>query len=126
VFDDAALEVDEGGDAAATGPFDSGLEGLDGFDVVELGDQPESFLEQVGMVQPGVGLGDPGQFGLLPGGEVLGFFHNAYRACLSAFAFPAASGVRATTGSGRRGRLVGGGRRSRPGGGRRRGPRWPT
>jgi hypothetical protein len=48
VFDDAALEVDEGGDAAAAGPADPGLEGLDGFVVAELEDQPESFLEQVG------------------------------------------------------------------------------
>jgi hypothetical protein len=77
VFDDAALQVDEGGDAAAAGPADPGLEGIDGFLVVELEGQPESFLEQVGPVQRGVGLGDPGQLGLLPAGEVLGVFHNA-------------------------------------------------
>ena len=45
VFDDAALQVDEGGDAAAAGPADPGLEGIDGVLVVELEDQPESFLE---------------------------------------------------------------------------------
>jgi hypothetical protein len=71
VFDDAAPQVDEGGDAAAAGPADPGLEGFDGFVVVELEDRPESFLEQVCPVQPGVGLGDPGKLGLLPGCGVL-------------------------------------------------------
>src|SRR3954452_10999649 len=60
------------GDAAAAGPADPRLERLDGFVVAELEDQPEAFLEQVGTVQHRVGLGDPGELGLLPGGEVLG------------------------------------------------------
>src|SRR4051812_19661511 len=43
---------------AAAGPADPCFEGLDGFVVAELEDQPEAFLEQVGPVQRGVGLGD--------------------------------------------------------------------
>ena len=71
-FDDPALQVDERRDSAATCPADPDIEGLGGLLEGELEDQPEPFLEQVGTVQPGVGLGDPGQFGLLPAGEVLG------------------------------------------------------
>jgi len=90
VFDDALLELDEGGDPAAAGPSDPHLERFDGLVVAELEHQPETFLEQVGPVQPRVGLGDPGKLGLLPDGEVSGFFHNAYRACFNAFAWPVA------------------------------------
>src|SRR4051794_3516810 len=60
------------GDAAAARPGDPRLERLDGFVVTEPEDQPEAFLEQVGTVQHRVGLRDPGQLGLLPGGEDLG------------------------------------------------------
>ncbi len=72
MFDDPALQVDVRRDPAAARPPDPGLERFDCLLVGQLEDEPEAFLEQVGPVQSGVGLGDPGQLGLLPGGEVLG------------------------------------------------------
>ena len=71
VFHDPALQVDEGGDAAAAGPADPVVERRGCLGRVETEDQPEAFFEQVGPVQPGVGLGDPGELGLLLVGEVL-------------------------------------------------------
>jgi hypothetical protein len=62
----------KGGDPAAAGPADPDFEGFFGLIGRELEDQSETFLEQIGTVQPGVGLGDPGQLGLLRGGQVLG------------------------------------------------------
>lgn len=52
MFDDAALQVDEGGNAAATDPADSCLERLDSFVVAELEDQPERVLRQrIGLLE---------------------------------------------------------------------------
>jgi hypothetical protein len=62
----------KGGDPAAAGPADPDFEGFFGLIGRELEDQSETFLEQIGTVQPGVGLGDPGQLGLLRGGQALG------------------------------------------------------
>ena len=71
VLDDAALERDERFDAAASGPGDPAVEGFGGLVGGEFEDRPQAFLEQVGAVEPGVGLGDPVQLRLLAVGEVL-------------------------------------------------------
>ena len=71
VFHDAALQGDERGDAAAAGPADPPVRAPRRLRPGRAEDQPEAFLEQVGPVQPGVGLGDPGELGLLLVGEVL-------------------------------------------------------
>src|SRR6478752_8522584 len=71
VLQDPALQLDEGFDAAAAGPADPFVEGHGRVGGVETEDRPESFFEEVGPMESGVGLGDPGEFGLLPGSEVL-------------------------------------------------------
>ena len=72
VADDGALQSHELLDPGSSGPADPVVEGVDGLVVGQLEDQPEAFLEEVRPVQGGFGLGDPGEFGVLPGGEVLG------------------------------------------------------
>jgi len=72
VFDDAALQLDEGGDAASSSPADPAVEGFLSGVAFEHENGPEAFFEQVGAVQPGVGLGDPVQLVSLVVGEVLG------------------------------------------------------
>ena len=63
---DALGEVDEGGDAAAAGPGQPPVQGgLAGF-ALDGEHVAQAFFEQVGAVQPGVGLGDPGQLVPLP------------------------------------------------------------
>lgn len=52
----------------STGP---GLACLLAFDRKHM---PQAFFEQIGPMQPGIGLGDPGQLGGLAFGEVLGVF----------------------------------------------------
>lgn len=58
---DAAGEFDEGLDAAASGPGEPVVEGLDGLVVGELKNQSEAFLEEVRAVEAAVGLGNPGE-----------------------------------------------------------------
>ncbi len=73
----AGGEVDEGRDAEAAAPGQpAGQGGLAG---LALGDEhvAQTFFEQVGAVQAGVGLGDPGQLVPLPVGEVVGVFQSA-------------------------------------------------
>jgi len=65
-------EVDEGGDAAPTGPAELGVQKLFAFAALEPEHLAELLLEQVGPVQLVVDLRDPGELGLLPVGEVLG------------------------------------------------------
>jgi hypothetical protein len=72
VAHDAALEVDEGGDAAASGPGDPAVEGVFGGLSPELEHDPEAFFEQVGPMDAGVSLDQPGEVLVLAGGEVLG------------------------------------------------------
>ena len=72
VSHDAAGQLDEGGDAAAPGPGDPPVQGLLAFFALDREHVPQALFEQVGAVQPGVGLGDPGQLGGLAFGEVLG------------------------------------------------------
>ncbi len=69
---DAGTEGDEGIEAASGGPAQPPVQGLDGFVAGQLEDQSQTFLEQVGAVEAGVGLGDPGQLVGLSFGEVLG------------------------------------------------------
>jgi hypothetical protein len=54
-------EVDEGGDAAAAGPGQPVVQGVFTGLAFDGEDEPEAFFEQVGAVQAGIGLGDPGQ-----------------------------------------------------------------
>src|SRR5664280_1776748 len=62
---------------------------------LEREDLTQLLLEQVGPVEAAVDLGDPGQLGRLLLGEVFGFFHNAYRACLRSRACPPSPSLRA-------------------------------
>ena len=71
VLHDRALELDERVDPAAACPADPVSRAVV-LGLFEAEDGPEPFLEQVGAVQAGMGLGDPGELGLLPLGEVLG------------------------------------------------------
>ncbi len=71
VFHDPSLQLNERFDAAAAGPANPPVQRGGCLGGVETEDQPESFLQQVGPVQPWVGLGDPGQLRLLPAGQVL-------------------------------------------------------
>ena len=77
VFGDASLQVDERGDPATSCPADPGLEGFDGLLIGQMEDQPESFLEEVGPVEPGVGLGDQASLACWRLVRFSGFFHNA-------------------------------------------------
>ena len=77
VFLDGLGELDERLEAAAPGPGDpaaqqgAGVGQLDG-----LEDRPELLLEQVGPVEPAVGLGDPGERGALVAGQVRRVFQQ--------------------------------------------------
>ena len=70
-------------DAAALRPGDPPVQGLFAFLAFDGEYMPKSFFEQVGAVQSGVGLGDPGQLGAWASVRSCGFFHSAYRAPLS-------------------------------------------
>ncbi len=70
VFDDAALEFHERGDAVAPSPGDPFVEGFGGFIVGEFEDHSEAFFEAVGATESRVGLHDPGELDLLVFGEV--------------------------------------------------------
>ena len=71
VFHDSALQGDERVDPAAAGPANPLVQGRGRFGRVEAEDGAEPFLQQVGPVQPWVGLGDPGELGLLPLSQVV-------------------------------------------------------
>ena len=72
VFDDAAGQRDGSWDAAAPRPADPPVQGLFAVGAFDRKDVPEALFEQIRAVQPGVGLGDPGQSGVLMFGEVVG------------------------------------------------------
>ena len=74
---DAAGEVDEGGNAAASRPGQPPVEGLLAGQALDVEDPAQAFLEQVGAVKTRVGLGDPLELLPLLDGEVFGFFHRA-------------------------------------------------
>jgi hypothetical protein len=69
---DAAGQLDEYRDAAAPGPGDPPVQGLFAFLALDRKHMPQTLFEQIGAVQPSVGLGDPGQLGVLAFGEVFG------------------------------------------------------
>ena len=72
VFDDLAGQLDEGRDTAAPRPGDPPVQGLFSFLSFDGEDMAQAFFEQIGAVQSGIGLGDPGQLVVLAFGEVLG------------------------------------------------------
>jgi hypothetical protein len=72
VLDDAALQRDEGGDAAAAGPGDPAVERLLTGLAFEHEHGAQALLEQVGPPESGIGPGDPVQLLALTIGEVLG------------------------------------------------------
>lgn len=61
VFDDAPLGCHEGGDGTAAGPADPPLESLGGGVVRQLEHGPQAFFEEVGPIQPGIRVSDPGE-----------------------------------------------------------------
>ena len=65
-------EFDEDRDAAAARPGDPSVQGLLAGLALDREHVPQALFQQVGPVQAGVGLGDPGQLGGLAFGEVLG------------------------------------------------------
>ena len=86
---DPVVELDEGGDLAAAGPGEPGVEHGDGLVAAMLEHEPQLFLQQVGPVEAVVVAGDPGQLGGLAGGEVLGSSRGtAQDVGLSAGGFP--------------------------------------
>src|SRR6202171_5805140 len=74
VAHDAAGELDEHRDPAAARPGDPPVQGLLSFFAFDREHMPQAFFEQIGPIQPRVGLGDPGQFGGLSFGQVFGVF----------------------------------------------------
>ena len=70
MVDDATLKPDKGFDAAAPCPGYPPVQRLAGLVGGEFEDGPQAFLEEVGAVEPGVGLGDPFQLRPLPVGEI--------------------------------------------------------
>jgi len=72
VSSDLLAELDELGDAASGCPGEPLVECLPGgFGLAfELEDGADAFFEEVGAVEVGVGLLDPGEFRVLPGGEL--------------------------------------------------------
>ena len=72
VFHDAVGQLDEYRDAAAPRPGDPPVQGLLAFLALHRKHMPQALFEQIGAIQAGVGLGDPGQLGGLAFGEVFG------------------------------------------------------
>jgi hypothetical protein len=72
VLADPAAELDERGDPTSCGPVESLVEHEDRSHALDGDDGSELLFEQVGVVETAVDLGDPGELGLLAGGEVLG------------------------------------------------------
>ncbi len=71
VAHDATRQFDEDRDAAAARPGDPPVQGLLSFLAFDREYMPQSFFEQIGAIEPGIGLGDPGQLGGLAFSEVL-------------------------------------------------------
>ena len=69
---DAAGQLHEHWDAAAPRPGDPPVQGLLAFLAFDREHMPQALFEQIGAIQPGIGLGDPGQLGGLSFGEVFG------------------------------------------------------
>ena len=72
VLGDRLGELDERREATAARPFQPGVEQLYRLGLREPVDLSQLLLEQVGAIQPLVGLLNRRQLGLLAGGEVLG------------------------------------------------------
>jgi len=71
VSDDPLLQDDELRDATAPGPADPSVQSFFACLALEDEHQAQALLEQVGPIQPGVGLGDPLQLGALFDGQPL-------------------------------------------------------
>ena len=76
VLEDAFPQFHERWDAAAPGPTNPFVEGLDGFYEWQFEDDAEAFLQVVSACQPGVGLHYPRHLHLLLLGQVSGFFQR--------------------------------------------------
>jgi hypothetical protein len=74
VAHDAAGQFHEHRDAAAARPGDPPVQGLLAVFAFDREHMPQALFEQIGAIQSGVGLGDPGQLGGLAFGEVFGVF----------------------------------------------------
>ena len=70
VAHDAAGQFDEHRDAATARPGDTPVQGLLTFLAFDREHMPQALFEQIGAIQAGVGLGDPGQLGGLAVGEL--------------------------------------------------------
>ena len=93
VTHDTADQFDEHRDAAAPCPAEPPVQGLLAVLAFDRENPPQAFFEQIGAIQPGVGLGDPGQLRALTFGEILGVFPQRIAGALE----PAGPLVRATT-----------------------------
>lgn len=80
---DAGGKLDEYRDATTLGPGDPPVQGLFTFLALDRKHMPQALFEQVGAIQTGIGLGDPGQFGALAFGEVLGVLPQRVAGALS-------------------------------------------
>ena len=102
VAHDAAGQLHEHRDAAAPRPGDPPVQGLLAFLAFDRKHMPQALFEQIGAIQPGIGLGDPGQLGGLAFGEVLGVFPQRIAGALE-LADPLMSwrGARCSCGAGR-------------------------
>jgi hypothetical protein len=72
MFADRPGELHKRRQLRTPGPSEPGIQQRHAVDALELEDLPELLLEQVGAVERGVGLGDPGQGRHLAFGEVFG------------------------------------------------------
>jgi hypothetical protein len=71
---DAAGQLHKHWDAAAPRPGDPPVQGLLAFLAFDRKHVAQPLFEQISAVEPGVGLGDPGQLGGLTLGEIFGVF----------------------------------------------------
>src|SRR6476660_8564118 len=88
VANDATLQRNERFDAAAPCPGDPTVQCLAGLVGGQFEDRAQAFLEQVGAVEPWVGLAIHASFTRWRSVRFSGFFHSAYRARRSASAGP--------------------------------------
>lgn len=92
VSGDSGLEFDEGLDATASGPRDPPVQRFGRFVGWQSEDGPKAFLEEVGPVEPWIGIRDPGQLGLLVFSEVFGVLPQRVPGVLQSSSMPGGDG----------------------------------